>query len=650
MKYRILSINILLLSLFFHLNLNAQEISIPDETLTGSDFGNTITIPVNGNSFSSDIVIAAFDISFDTEILTYIGVVNEAPVFDGPVDVAVVPGVPGVLNVNIMDFIGFSNYTFPDIVFELQFTYNGAYSALEFSNVAFVDDLFAEFTPASDNGSVTGYASISATAGDWHTASSWTPLASMGTLTQPGPGHDVTINSGGTVIVDADALCRSLTVASGGQLTNNNNTLTVENDFLVASTSGGNGSFINNGTLTAGATKVQSYVTSGQWHGITPAVQGLTVDDLYLEGTPEVWLKRHNEGTNAFTSITELTDPLNTMQGYMTWVETGADNQTYTFTGDFNTSPASKAMTSVADGYNFVGNTFTSPIDWDATTGWTKSTAANAVYVWNGTQYAEYVNGVGNNGGSQYIDMNQGFFVQASAAGSLSMTTEVCVHDAIISKNNQDAGQIVRLQLEDAGMIDESVVRFIDGATTDFDANFDAHKLFSFNEDQPQLYSTDNDFMAINSLPANYRESIAMDVRGENGNEMTISATETADLDVIYLQDEANGNIVDLTKESYSFTYDSGITDRFTLLFIITDINENLDIFDAKVFASNGAIQVMFSEIQNVDINVFNLLGQNVASQSATGTVSSINVQQSGYYLVKLSNGTKVSTQKVFIK
>ncbi|MBZ0241667.1 MAG: T9SS type A sorting domain-containing protein, partial [Bacteroidales bacterium] len=72
--------------------------------------------------------------------------------------------------------------------------------------------------------------------------------------------------------------------------------------------------------------------------------------------------------------------------------------------------------------------------------------------------------------------------------------------------------------------------------------------------------------------------------------------------------------------------------------------------FDAKVFDSNGAIQVILSEFENVDINVFNLLGQNVASQSATGTQNRVNVQKSGYYLVKLSNATKVSTQKVFIR
>jgi hypothetical protein len=247
--------------------------------------------------------------------------------------------------------------------------------------------------------------------------------------------------------------------------------------------------------------------------------------------------------------------------------------------------------------------------------------------------------------------MNQGFFVQASSAGSLAMTKTVCTHNGIAFREGQtNSGDVVRLQVEANGMVDESVVLFMDGATVDYDSDFDSHKLFSFNPDYPQLFSTANDLMAINALPTDYHEAIPMDVRGANGNTMTISATETAGFEELYLQDNASGTVVNLMEDSYSFDYNADITDRFTLLFSVTGVEENALSNNAKVFAYDNTIQVVLSGLDRADVTVFNLLGQAVDSRTTNGTITRIPVQQSGYYLVKVSSGTQVSTQKVFIK
>ncbi len=463
----------------------------------------------------------------------------------------------------------------------------------------------------------------------WSDANNWSNDA------VPNPGSNLTIGAGKNVeiAVATEADC---------------NNLTVDGSLTIKSGNAGNGSLIVNGTVTGNIT-VQSYVTGEQWHGINAPVSGIVSGDLMIGGT-DVYLLKHDEPSNTYSYVTSTTQSLGTMGGFFIWIDGSAN--TYSFAGNLNTGTLSTDVTKGGAGYNFIGNPWSSAIDWEAAAGWGgTSTVADNVWVYTGSAFTVYNRNTQVGDGSRYIARNQGFFVEATAAGTLTASNDVCVHNGVAFRSSERSDQqLITLELSSNDQSDKTFIVFKEGATTDYEGTFDAHKLFSFNEDYPQIYSTANEFMAINALPYNYRESIAMDVRGENGNEMTISATETADIDVIYLQDEATGIIVDLTEESYTFTYDSGITDRFTILFVITNINENPNTFDAKVFDSNGAIQIILSEFENVDINVFNLLGQNVASQSATGTHSRINVRQSGYYLVKLSNATKISTQKVFIR
>jgi intracellular sulfur oxidation DsrE/DsrF family protein len=198
-------------------------------------------------------------------------------------------------------------------------------------------------------------------------------------------------------------------------------------------------------------------------------------------------------------------------------------------------------------------------------------------------------------------------------------------------------------------MVDEAYVGFYDGATIGYD-DFDAHKLFSFNENYPQLYSTANDFMAINSLPIDYIGNVAMDVRGEDASEMTISLTEDEGFDDILLKDEFTGLVTDLKLVSYTFTYNAEINDRFTLLFGVTDINEDPITNDVRIFAYNKNIHVVLDAQSNANITVYNLMGQKITSQVANSSVTLVPVTKSGYYVVKVSDGKYVSSQKVYIK
>ena len=497
--------------------------------------------------------------------------------------------------------------------------------------------------------------------------------------------NEIAIKDGHTVTVTADVEVNqvmvedgaTVNIASGKEMTLHlhgsngmtvtgkvtvDGTLTVDSGspLIITSDASSQGSLINNGTVT-GDLDVQCFTTNGTWHGISAPVENQTATSLYQGGSPDVWIKSYNELDNTYSYISDINTNLEDMKGWMVWIG-GSEDITFDFDGAVRTGTVGTAdnvvrSTAGSDyGYNFVGNPYTSAIDWDAASGWIKTNVNDATYLYNNGTWDTYVNEVGTNDGTQYIAMNQGFFVQVSdgnVTGTLQMTSEVCVHnDVSFKKDSKNFEQeIIRLQVSDDNLVDEMVIRITEDATEGWDGNLDAHKLFSFNEYYPQIYSTANGFMSINSLPEDI-EIVPLDIVGKDGNQMTISATEFGDYDHILLYDEYLEEITDLTKNDYPFSYLQEITDRFFLSFMITDIEEESIITPRNFYAytQNKEIKIVLENSNYTHISIYNLLGQEVITTSANSTKLSFAIDKTGYYIVVVSNNEVTSTQKVFIK
>ena len=73
-------------------------------------------------------------------------------------------------------------------------------------------------------------------------------------------------------------------------------------------------------------------------------------------------------------------------------------------------------------GFNLVGNPYPSPIDWNASAGWTKTNIDNALYYFKasttdqyGGTYSTYINGISSDGVvNNIIPSMQGFFIHVS--------------------------------------------------------------------------------------------------------------------------------------------------------------------------------------------------------------------------------------------
>ncbi|MDP2722913.1 MAG: GEVED domain-containing protein [Bacteroidales bacterium] len=502
---------------------------------------------------------------------------------------------------------------------------------------------------------------------DWATAGNWSggivPTSSLNVTipTSPAGGVFPVIGSGTT-----DAAVNNLTIESGASLSIAGN-LTVNG--TLTNNAGNAGLVIQStsssatGSLIAGTTgvaaKVQRYTTASAWHGISSPVSGADFNSLYLNGSPDVWAKSYNELDNSYSYASSLSTPLGDMKGWMLWID-GVAAQTFNIFGNLRggTVGSVNNLTNQAGdathGYNFVGNPFPSAIDWDAASGWTKTNISDGFWILDDANnlFATYNTGSGGlNGGSRYISSGQAFFVQVDAGqslGTLTMTDAVQVHNGVGFLKEQNAiSNFIKLKVSDDNSSDESIIRLDAEATEGFDSHLDMHKMFSFNEDSPQLFSTANDKMAINVLPLEI-VSVPIDVIGKDGNEMNISIVESSDFANVYLSDDYLGIQTNLMESSYSFNYDASQTDRFTVYFTIVGV-ENNKLEDIKIYSYKKKVKVEIPLEMDGQIQIVNLMGQTVKEVNARSGSQEISIEKTGYFLVRIIGNAGSISRKVFI-
>ena len=281
----------------------------------------------------------------------------------------------------------------------------------------------------------------------------------------------------------------------------------------------------------------------------------------------------------------------------------------------------------------------------------------NAIYVYNNGNWASYVAGVGTNSGTRYIAAGQGFFVQVSDGGggypengTLKMTNEICIHNTVgfLKGSSVDNDQLIRLELEDGGLTDETVIRFLTNSTEGWDSELDAYKMFSYNEEYPQIFSTENFFMSINSLPENV-DRIPIDIKGKLGNMMTISLSEVIGFTNVLLLDKQTGINTDLTAGDYTFIHDGTTTNRFIIYFSVVGITDQ-SFEPHSIYSYKDIISVIIPKGQNAEIAVYSIAGQIVVKTMGYAGLNRLLIPKQGYYIVQIKSSTSLITKKVFIE
>jgi len=473
--------------------------------------------------------------------------------------------------------------------------------------------------------------------------------------------------------ISAPAVYNNITIQPDGKLTlEDGASLTVEGNFIIESNASGTGTFLQEGNSTlnvTGTTTVQKYLPyeagGGQslgWY-VSPAVGSapystFSASQGLFEFSPTAadWVSLDK---NAGTALTAG-------KGYVSRFPT---NQTVTFTGGSLNSGAIPNNSLIRQaspnnfGWNLVGNPYPSFIDWD--NGINKTNLNNSVHVRKGDGgIATYINGSGLNGGTRYIAPMQAFWVQVQASettGSIEFTNASRLHNDTIPFFKLHNTPNLLLSINRAAYTDEMLIRFIDGATTNFDAAYDAAKLFSNNDNHPQIYTIldAGKEIAINSMPeliANITVAVGFTTNHADALEINAANLSTFDSNVeVILEDLYDNTMTNLKQTSnYSFNSATGaFNDRFLVHFNLTVANtEDINQQNIIVYTYDNAIYISNVVSNGASATLYNMLGQKVLSQELTAhTLNKINTATaSGHYVLRIIDGSDTSSHKVHLK
>ncbi|TFH34994.1 MAG: T9SS type A sorting domain-containing protein, partial [Bacteroidia bacterium] len=478
-------------------------------------------------------------------------------------------------------------------------------------------------------------------------------------------------------------------VLCNGPLLTNNNLLLLSNASGTALIDGsGTGSVTGNVTM-------QRYLDSGfGYKYFSSPFQAATVnefgDDMDLGAAfPSVYSYDESRTSSGWVSYNNPANILNPVEGYTFNFGSVAVPNTVDVAGSVNNGSLSVTLfnndNTYTKGMNLVGNPYPSPIDWDATSGWTKTNIDDAIYYFKasttdqyGGTYSSYINGVTSDGSAtNIIPSMQGFFVHVTdltfpVTGTLGMDNSVRVNDLThpflksISKGDQSVLRITATFSDRPESADPAVVYINEMASETYNGALDALKLLNTDFSIPNLYfmTTDSRRLSVNSVPAleiGTITTIPVGLKLNVGGDLVFKLSEIGDdftgMD-IYLSDIFAGTDADLTGgKEYSLLLTPGeYHNRFFLKIgnLTTGIGDNQageGLF--SVYSSEGILKVIINidPVTDGRLVIYNLTGNILFSAGIynSGYHEFNPVLSGGIYIVRFSSKGLSGTKRLFI-
>jgi hypothetical protein len=465
-----------------------------------------------------------------------------------------------------------------------------------------------------------------------------------------------TLHKTNALLVDTGmtlSISAGVTLEVSGNLSNHNGTSGV----VLESDATGTGKLVNN--TTGVKATVKQFVKEDDWHYMgfpfAESPKALVLKGLWVIGNDE------SAATNNTVSGWTYLDTSSVMvacKGYGIYHDL---DTTITMTGTLNTGDKVVNTTCGNEGWNFIANPYPCTIDWDQlkTTG--LENVNDAIYVWDPTSgsYASYVDGTpgGASSQNQHIAPMQGFFVKATAAGSVNLTNAAKTSVASTFKS-ATVQSIIRLALSDAqGRKDESVIRLHPDATNEFDGHFDAYKLKATTSLTPQLYSVYNGAeYSINSIPeVSDKTVVPLELMIKQTGRHTLALTELLNyneiLPIVLFNSQGN-ELVNLLNNSYHFDAKQGDILKFKLAFGYLLASPEIDILNnLHVRVKNRNVEISGLGDKVSEIGVYTTKGQLLQSHKVQGDALIIGQLPHGVHLLKVTGPEGgVQVKKVVIQ
>ncbi|MFV0149478.1 GEVED domain-containing protein [Empedobacter falsenii] len=381
------------------------------------------------------------------------------------------------------------------------------------------------------------------------------------------------------------------------------------------------------------------------------------------EFSPNTLLKRfykYNETTNKFASLF-IEDPLypngnlenpasyNFEAGKGYHIRVGSDFPTTKpgkkhigkFVGELNTGLFSIPVTKNNLGYNLIGNPYPAPIYADRILN--TNSDISALYFW--TQESPLTtNGYASNNYSSYtraggvqaaaggkipngnIAIGQGFFVEM-----VNNPRNILLHnsftgwdDKVIFHKNEEDTKRVRLDLfEGAQAKNQILVTYMQDATNGFDHQIDAklNKMFNGSTLFSIIEGTPEKYVIQGRAPFTTEDTVQLGFEAKESAPYTIklNSTENFEDQAIYLRDKELHQVVDLTKDHYTFDAQQGIyNDRFEIIYQNKTLStSDLSKQDVVVYNTNNTL-VLTSQKEITFVEVYDITGRKVIAKQSS--------------------------------
>ncbi|OEY71216.1 hypothetical protein SAMN05660445_01377 [Salegentibacter salarius] len=387
---------------------------------------------------------------------------------------------------------------------------------------------------------------------------------------------------------------------------------------------------------------------------------------------------------------------LNVTEGYALNFGTSTASQTIELSGEVNhgTIPARQLENNHREhtkGFHLVGNPYPSPIDWNASQGWTRDNIDDGIYFFTASDdnqytgtYTAYVNDVStgepiSDGSSpSIIPSMQGFFIKVSdsdtqdlVTGSFGMNNNVRVtnfEQEFYRSQITEQKSLVRLEsgFKGANRKDPMVIYFSSYATPNFEKEMDAHKLMNTDPAVPSFYNITEDQkeLAINAIPfpeSRSYKKIPLGIKADQNGQMHINLSAIENLSPnfnIYLIDHVKSIGQNLSKNpEYTFNIKAGThNSRFELMFSEEEVSSPAiafnEPFDVKVEDGNVVIELNLEESQQGILRASTITGQILQIKEGRGKdqVTFDGITSDGVYIINLQVGKARHAKKVVIK
>lgn len=383
-----------------------------------------------------------------------------------------------------------------------------------------------------------------------------------------------------------------------------------------------------------------------------------------------------------WVSDTTLSNSLTTLRGYAANFGGSSSATTLSLAGAVNNGSQSITLynhnRTYTQGFNLVGNPYPSPIDWNASSGWTKTNIDNAIYYFNnGTTdryagtYSSYISGVSSDGvANGIIPAMQGFFVHVSTGsypvtGTLATTNSVRVNTLTptFHRNTSSDKPLLRFTAGFANSVQDPVVLYFDdNATSAFNSLLDAHKMMNTDASVPNLYSISQETKAQYAIQAlqfpvdSSTTIIPLGLETEKDGIVTFNARDIEQMPGgmhIFFNDTKTGNVQDLrATPDYKQYIDKGkYEDRFYLMFTYRE-KADLPLLGNELYAygSSGNLLIYLTSGDG-SVIITNMLGQVVVKQAISGNgYHQVDCPfASSMYIVTLFSGNGKQSKKIVL-